>query len=173
MNRLLKISSIMAIAISLQAGGHSGANWGYMGKLSPSHWGDLSKDFHMCKEGKQQSPINVVASKDSDLKPLELDYNASSKSLINNGHTVQVNIADGSSLKLDGKVYKLKQFHFHVPSENNINGDAFPLEAHFVHQSDDGALAVIAVMFQTGEANPTLERIWSKFDKLEEGKEIE
>jgi len=63
---------------------------------------------------------------------------------------------------LDGKVYKLKQFHFHVPSENNINGDAFPLEAHFVHQSDDGALAVIAVMFQTGEANPTLERIWSK-----------
>ncbi len=63
---------------------------------------------------------------------------------------------DGNTLKLDGKVYKLKQFHFHVPSENNIKGDKFPLEAHFVHVSDDGKIAVIGVMFVEDKENPIL-----------------
>jgi len=173
MKTVVKLSTILALSISLQAGGAHQVDWGYLGKVSPAHWGELSKDFSMCKDGKMQSPINVVPTKKAQLKPLELDYKASSKSIINNGHTVQVNIKDGSTLKLDNKVYKLKQFHFHVPSENNINGDVFPLEAHFVHQSDDGSLAVIALMFEEGKENPTLKKIWDKFDKLSIGKELE
>lgn len=146
-------------------------HWGYMGDVAPKHWSDVKKEFNMCSEGKMQTPINVIATKDTNLTALDLQYKTGSQSIINNGHTVQVNIADGSVLKIDGADYKLKQFHFHVPSENNINGEAYPLEAHFVHATDDGKLAVVAVMFEEGAENPVLAKAWKKLPSLKVGEE--
>ncbi len=148
---------------------HAHKHWGYMGDFSPKHWSEVKKEFNMCSEGKQQSPINVVPTKDIELKPLDLQYKTGSETIINNGHTVQINVKDGSMLKIDGADYKLKQFHFHVPSENNINGEAYPLEAHFVHATDDGKLAVIAVMFEEDKENPILAKAWKKLPSLKVG----
>jgi carbonic anhydrase len=92
-------------------------------------------------------------------------------SIINNGHTVQVNIAAGSTVNIDGTDYELKQFHFHTPSENNINGTSYPLEAHFVHATKEGKLAVVAVMFKEGQSNPIIEKVWNTFP-LEENKSV-
>jgi len=150
---------------------HHAKHWGYTADVAPSHWSELNEKFHMCSEGNQQSPINIIASTDTDLTPLNLNYTTGSKGIIDNGHTVQVNIADGSVLNIDGAAYKLKQFHFHTPSENNINGASFPLEAHFVHATDDGKLAVVAVMFKEGAENPVLAKIWNKLPKLVRGTE--
>jgi len=144
-------------------------HWAYMGNVGPKHWSEVKKEFNMCSEGKQQSPINIVASKDTELKALDLNYKTGSETIINNGHTIQVNVKDGSALKIDGVDYKLKQFHFHVPSENNINGKAYPLEAHFVHATDDGKLAVVAVMFEEGAENPILAKAWKKLPSLKVG----
>jgi len=141
-------------------------HWGYTAEVAPSHWGELNEKFHMCSEGHMQSPINVVPTVDTALTPLNLNYTTGSQTIIDNGHTVQVNIADGSALNIDGVAYKLKQFHFHTPSENNINGKSFPLEAHFVHATDDGKLAVVAVMFKEGAENPVLAKIWKRLPEL-------
>jgi carbonic anhydrase len=129
----------------------------------------VNEKFNMCSEGKQQTPINIVATKDIDLPPLDLKYTQGSKSVVNNGHTVQVNIKNGNTLNIDGVPYELKQFHFHTPSENHINGKSFPLEAHFVHATKDGKLAVVAVLFKEGTMNPTLTKIIKTFP-LEENK---
>jgi len=180
MNKYLKysVTALAALLVTTQAyanEAHTKAHeahakhWGYLEDVAPAHWSQLNEKFHMCSEGKQQSPINIVPTKDTDLKPLDLAYKTGSKSIINNGHTVQVNIKDGSVFNIDGAAYKLKQFHFHVPSENNINGDKFPLEAHFVHATDDGKLAVVAVMFKEGEANPVLAKIWKRLPALKVG----
>ena len=144
-------------------------HFGYIGNVAPAHWGELNPKFKMCSEGKQQSPINIIPTKKGNLSPLDISYKTASKSIINNGHSIQVNIEDGSVLKLDGKDFKLKQFHFHVPSENNINGNKFPLEAHFVNVADDGQIAVIGVMFKYGKENPTLAKIWNELPSLKEG----
>jgi len=163
---------IMAtLPITASASGGKHAEWGYMGDKGPLHWGDLSGDFKMCKEGKIQTPIDIVPNKDVDLPPLKIDYKSASTTLIDNGHTVQVNVAKGSTLTIDGDKYRLIQFHFHVPSENNIEGDAFPLEAHFVHSTDDGKLAVVGVMFEEGDENPILKKIWNHFPSLKRGEE--
>jgi len=150
---------------------HAHKHWGYTAEVGPSHWSELNSKYHMCSEGHMQSPINIVPTVDTDLSALNLNYNSGSKTIIDNGHTVQVNIADGSVLNIDGAKYKLKQFHFHTPSENNINGGSFPLEAHFVHATDDGKLAVVAVMFKEGAENPVLAKIWKKLPKLKRGTE--
>ena len=139
------------------------AHWGYTGEHSPAHWGEMKEEFAMCSKGKMQTPINIVPTQDIDIKALGFDYKTTSTNVINNGHTVQVNIASGSTVEIDGKKFELKQFHFHTPSENNINGHKYALEAHFVHASKDGQLAVVAVMFDEGKENPILKKIWSKF----------
>jgi carbonic anhydrase len=36
------------------------------------------------------------------------------------------------------------------------------MEVHFVHMNTDGEIAVVAVMFETGKANPELEKIWQQ-----------
>ena len=145
-------------------------HWAYLGQVGPKHWSELNKKFNLCSEGKHQSPINIIPNKHIKLKELNLDYKTDAKSIIDNGHTVQINISNGSSFKIEKIEYKLKQFHFHVPSENNINGNEFPMEAHFVHATDDGQLAVVAVMFENGKENPILAKIWKSLPNLKVGK---
>jgi carbonic anhydrase len=89
-----------------------------------------------------------------------LDYQLSPLNIIDNGHTIQVNLAPGSMLTVGAKTYTLKQFHFHHPSEEHVNGKVLSLEAHLVHQDSEGHLAVVAVLFEEGRANPLLEALW-------------
>jgi carbonic anhydrase len=158
------IAGSVFLASALFASSH-GTHWGYTGHEGPSNWGDLDPKYTMCKVGASQSPINIVNGvtiDTADLQPIGFEYKTGSANVINNGHSVQVNVKDGSSINIDGIKFDLKQFHFHTPSENQIEGKNFPLEAHFVHASADGKLAVIAVLFENGAENPTLKKIWSK-----------
>jgi carbonic anhydrase len=47
-------------------------------------------------------------------------------------------------------VYRLKQMHWHSPSEHTINGRRFPVELHMVHASDDGNATVVAMLYRFG-----------------------
>ena len=137
-------------------------NWGYTGAGAPENWAKIDKKSFMCAEGNNQSPINLTGFTEAELPAIAFNYTMASSELLNNGHTVQVNIKNGSSITIDNIQFDLKQFHFHTPSENNINGNSYPLEAHFVHASKDGALAVVAVMFEEGAENKALSELWAK-----------
>jgi len=130
---LLSASVALALLSSLSLAEGSHAHWGYTGHAGPDSWGELSPKYKMCGMGKNQSPINIITSLDADLATLSPAYGSKSKEILNNGHTIQVNVESGSTLIVDGIVFELKQFHFHTPSENHIDGKSFPLEAHFVH----------------------------------------
>ena len=133
--------------------------WGYAGDTGPERWAELSPDYAACA-GANQSPLDLAEFVEAELPAIEFGYAASGAAIFNNGHTVQVQSADGSQIKLDGRVYRLLQLHFHAPSENRIHGAEFPMEAHFVHIGPDGGLAVVAVMFMVGEHNDALAQAW-------------
>jgi carbonic anhydrase len=135
-------------------------HWSYTGEAGPDNWGKLDAKFAMCGEGRNQSPINLADLIKADLKPLKFQYKDGVSGIVNNGHAVQVNYAKGSFVTVDGRTFELKQFHFHSPRENLIKGKQFPLEGHLVHADKDGNLAVIAVMFGEGPANPLLTWLW-------------
>jgi carbonic anhydrase len=141
---------------------HNGkaVHWTYSGEEGPNHWGELSPDYAAC-DGKNQSPINLTGFIEADLKPIDFTYHAGGKEIVNNGHTVQINYKAGSRIVVDGTPFELKQFHFHAPSENEIDGQSYPMEAHLVHASKEGHLAVIGVMFVEGAENKTLAQAWS------------
>jgi carbonic anhydrase len=135
--------------------------WGYGPKDGPKKWGALSPAYRICATGKRQSPINLPARVRLAKSDLRIAYAPGRGSIVNNGHTLQVDMAKsdmakGSSITLAGKRYALVQFHFHTPSETKIAGRAYPMELHLVHQSADGKLAVIGVMIVGGGTGNTL-----------------
>src|SRR5205085_7678878 len=113
----------------------------------------------VCHAGKSQSPIDLDHLVDRELPPLDFKYQAGGYRVVNNGHAVQVDFKPGSQITVDGRVFTLKQLHFHAPSENTIDGQRYPLEAHLVHADAKGQLAVVAVMFEDGAANAWLDAI--------------
>lgn len=166
LNKIL-VGSLTAIALSsaLFAASSHETHWGYTGHGAPENWATLSDDYNMCKDGKSQSPINIARAVRVDTKGLEkigFDYSTGISSVINNGHTIQVNFDKGSSITVDGIKFPLIQLHFHTPSENQIDGKNFPLEGHFVHATADGSLAVVALMFEDGAENPFIKKVWAK-----------
>lgn len=141
-------------------------HWGYKGEGGPSNWGKLSAEYAMCGSGLNQSPINLSGFVEAELPPLTFNYSGMAVEILNNGHTVQANYHPGSNLVVDGRIFHLKQFHFHAPSENLLNGKSYPLEAHFVHADDDGDLAVVAVLFQLGDDNRALAMLWDQLPQV-------
>jgi carbonic anhydrase len=146
---------------------HADVHWSYSGKSAPEYWGDLSPEYAMCKTGKNQSPIDIRSpdAYDVELEPLVFSYYAKSTHVAKD-HGVKVAVDPGNFIVVDGIKFKLKQFHFHSPSETMIDGRSFPLEAHFVHVSDDGQIAVIAVLFEYGKKSALIEQIWHKTPAL-------
>ena len=137
------------------------AHWGYSGYEGPEHWGKLDPKYSACSEGKNQSPVNLAGMIESDLPPITINYQSGGFEILNNGHTIQVNYKPGSTISVNGHEFELKQFHFHSPSENTIEGHSYPMEVHFVHADKEGNLAVIAVMLKTGKKNAELEKAWA------------
>lgn len=171
----MKIKIPVALAFVLLVSGNVSASgkthWSYEGHGSPAHWGELNHDYHLCKDGKQQSPINLTSAHKADLGKISFSYKATAKEIVNNGHTIQVNMNEGSSISVNGKTYNLLQFHFHSPSEHPVNGVHADMVAHFVHQAADGQLGVIGILFNKGKANATLAKLWSKLPKQHDEKQ--
>jgi len=144
-------------------------HWGYEGEDGPSNWSTLSPVYALCGEGKNQSPINIVKSDTEGGVNWKLDYKTTSlriahnehmEDIIDNGHTIQITVDEGSMFTFGDKTYSLKQFHFHTPSEHTIDGQHAPMEMHMVHQGEDGSLAVIGILFQEGKVpNKNFEKI--------------
>jgi len=137
-------------------------HWGYEGKEAPRYWADLSPHFLLCREGTQQSPIDLTGAVSIENAGIErrlgkavLDDEQRLKAmdLVDNGHTIQVTIDTPVSTDLGNERYELVQFHFHAPSEHTIDGEYAPLEVHFVHQSAAGELAVIGMLVEEGASN--------------------
>ena len=141
----------------------SKAEWSYTGEHNPAKWGELAAAYGTCSVGKRQSPINITKPETADLPALQFHYRAVPLNIIDNGHSIQVNYPAGSTLKVGDKTYTLRQFHFHHPSEEQINGRGYDMVAHLVHADDDGRLAVVAVLLKSGASNAFLASIWNNF----------
>lgn len=145
-------------------------HWSYKGEGGPQAWGGLRPEFGLCGTGKRQSPIDIRDGIAVDLEPVQFDYRAANFRVIDNGHTVQVNVAPGNTITLNGRRWELVQFHFHRPSEERIDGRQFDMVAHLVHKDSDGKLAVVAVLLERGSAQPIVQQVWNNLP-LEKGEE--
>jgi len=152
--KILEISVINGQQLSINtSGNHS--------KQSDTH----SNHLHEPNDnefGKSQSPINIISSTHShctkmmkeeewESNPLKFNYPTKVKNctIMNNGHTVQVNITEKCTLRINDSTYELKQFHFHTPSEHTIDHKQYEMEMHLVHLNENNEIAVLGFIFTT------------------------
>jgi carbonic anhydrase len=124
--------------------------------LGPESWGSIDPSFEACMDGFEQSPIDIADPDASDLPPLVFDYSTTPLVVENTGHVIEVPMRDDGdqTLTIGEDVYRLVQYHFHAPGEHTVDGVSFEVEAHLVHQDEEGALAVVGV-FLDGDAAPS------------------
>ena len=143
---------------------HGGeVHWDYGNVNGPQAWGRMSPEFNLCAIGKRQSPINIEEGNTlaGPAEPIQFSYNPSDATVVNNGHTIQVDVSGENSITVRGTNYRLAQFHFHTPSEEQVNGKRFAMVAHLVHKSDMGQLAVVAVLPEATGSNVLIDKVWT------------
>jgi len=70
------------------------------------------------------------------------------------------------------KKYALRQFHFHRPSEETVNGRTLDMTLHLVHMDENGKLAVVAVLLQEGKDNALVRELWNDLPREKEKEEL-
>jgi carbonic anhydrase len=170
---LLLLLATMGTGKALERDAPNAHAWTYEGEGAegPEHWGDLKAEYAVCKTGKEQSPIDIRDVTATKLPAVHFAYQSAPLKIINNGHTIQVNVAPGSFLTVGGERYELKQFHFHHPSEERLQGKSYDMVVHLVHANSQGKLAVVAVLLKEGNANSALAEIWPRIPKTERKEE--
>jgi carbonic anhydrase len=134
-------------------------HWSYEGEGGPTHWSALSDENKVCSIGNRQSPLDIVEPVRAELPPLRIAFQRGAKRIVNNGHTIQVDMGPGSKTVVGNLTYELLQYHFHRPSEHRIAGRSYPMECHFVHRTAQGALGVVGVLLTEGRFNQTFGEI--------------
>ncbi len=142
--------------------------WGYEGGTDPSHWGEMEKDHQkhlMCREGTNQSPIDIDEVRGSRLAVLGCHYLDTPIRITNNGHTIHLGYNKGSYVDWGDQKFYLIQFHFHHPSEHLIHGQSYAMEMHLVHKTSDHQYVVIGVFMKEGKFNPQIQQLWDRIPK--------
>lgn len=135
--------------------------WSYEGEGGPATWGRLRPDFALCAVGKRQSPIDIRDGIRVDLEAIKIDYRPTQFRIVDNGHTVQVYVGEGSTIAVMGRTYRLVEFHFHRPSTERVNGRAYDMVVHFTHRDDEGHVAKLAVLLEKGAEHPLIQMLWN------------
>jgi carbonic anhydrase len=131
-------------------------HWSYEGEGGPDNWGKLKPEYATCATGKRQSPIDIRDGFRVDLEPIQFSYRPSEFRVVDNGHTIQVEVG-GSSISLLGKTLRSDPVPFSPPLRRTVNGRSFDMVAHLVHKSEDGRIAVVAVLLEKGMENPLIQ----------------
>jgi carbonic anhydrase len=127
----------------------------------------LSPAYMACEAGSHQSPIDITMPRHAKTQErLAFHYQPAPVRALDNGHTIQVNVPPGSELQLNGRTYRLGQFHFHAPSEHHVEGRTYPMEVHLVHQDAKGHVVVIGVFVETGSPSQSLDELWTMLPRM-------
>ena len=140
---------------------HVTPHWSYSGANAADKWGSLDNEFAACGVGQRQSPIDIRRTVKADLPPIQFAYKPIPLSIVDNGHSIKVDTPDAGGITVDGESYELVQFHFHKPSEEKINGKAYDMVVHLVHQAKGGKLAVIGVLMEAGKEQKLIRTLWT------------
>jgi carbonic anhydrase len=183
MTRLLVALSCVVLLVGCDGGGGGGESeaapaWNHDpddAALGPSGWSEIDESFEQCAAGTEQSPVDITGAVETDLPDLELDYPETTLIVENTGHTIEASVPESSNLTLaiEDDVYRLVQFHFHAPSEHTVDGKSFAVETHLVHESENGELAVVALLGEPGDVGPALDETVLETAPGEAGDEVE
>lgn len=152
---LLLLSGLLPASEALAA-----PAWDYMASSHEEEtWGDFSPDYAACAFGGEQSPVAIMEAEAKAMPAPVFSYHDSDVITQMRDRALVVQFGQDNTLTLDGVDYTLRQIRFHSPAEHAVLGKTLPLEMHFVHQDAKGAVLILAVQAEIGDANPGLQTL--------------
>ena len=147
--------------------------WSYAGKTGPANWAKLDKSYAVCADGQTQSPIDIPDAKvrKGDFPSMLFNYKSTPLTVLDDGSTVEVKIAPGSTMTLEGHAHTLTAIQFHKPGEIKVNGKGNEMQVDLVHKTKDGKLLILAVPVDAGKENVAMKAILANLPPMK-GKEI-
>ncbi|XP_072048358.1 carbonic anhydrase 2-like [Amphiura filiformis] len=192
MNIAIFIFSIFIILGDIPGPTYAVDKWSYDGDAGPKYWKHFAPKCH----GLRQSPIDIDTERTvyGSFPPFEMigydmaNLTSHPLSILNNGHTVQVNLNGDYIIGGGGlpSTYKAVQFHLHWGSnmsrgsEHTINGMHYAAEMHIVHydfmnypliplaNEQKNGLAVLGFFIRAGRFNPAWQPIIRQLRSLRE-----
>lgn len=135
-------------------------------QTSNQTWSYNNQNDWCCHSSQSQSPVAIMDQYTTpmlDKGILTFTYSTTIDSLFDTGYCIQGNATGVANI--NGRHFELQQFHFHAHSEHTIDAKHYPLELHFVHQSQSGRLAVIAVLFKIGPEHSGFQELITHLDE--------
>ena len=81
---------------------------------------------------------------------------------------------DAGDLVINGTAYRLRQLHWHAPTEHTVGGRRYDMELHLVHESAAGKAAVVGVLYEVGAApDPFLSALEPAIGRVAERRDME
>ena len=108
----------------------------------------------------KQSPIDLHPATPTELPELIVEYFPAPLVMESSVRNFDVNVPEGSRMRLGESMFELQSFHFHQPSEHAFDSYFPPMELHFVHLNKEKHIGVLGVKMEIGPANPLIETIW-------------
>jgi carbonic anhydrase len=137
-------------------------SWSYTGARGPDHWWEICPPQNaLCKDGTEQSPIDLGGARPDNLPGLVFDYRPTRPTQFTVepmyfGQELQAKAPQDDErrlyLRVGSERYHLVQFHFHTPCEHCRDRSERWMELHLVHQNDSGETAVVGVLMEDGGA---------------------
>ncbi|XP_052166443.1 alpha carbonic anhydrase 7-like [Oryza glaberrima] len=171
--RLLVVVVTAVVALLLPtpaAGAEEDDQFGYIPGTprGPENWGSLKPEWATCSSGEMQSPINLGLL-DLTLAPslgdLNYTYRNANATVVNRGHDIMVRFDGGDDaaaaggLVINGTAYRLRQVHWHAPSEHAVDGRRYDMELHMVHLNTQNQTAVVGVLYAIGAQDEFLHKL--------------
>jgi carbonic anhydrase len=150
-----------AVAVKPKAKPKAAIPWGYTGEGAPARWAEIDPANRLCAVGTRQSPIDIRDTFRVEQEPIQFDYRASGFTVLDNGHTVQVNVDPGNSLTVRGQRFELQMLQFRRPSEERINGRQYDMSVQLFHKDAQGRQATVAVLLERGQDQAAVQTIWN------------
>ena len=163
---MIRIIQLCVLSLSMvwptQPMANDEERWTYDGPFGPQNWGLITEDYAACGTGQQQSPIDLSNPVRTALPSIDFHWRQTDWTVSNTGHGLHVQGDQAGHIILNNVHYDLFQFHFHTPSEHTVDGENFPMAAHFVHVSQHDEIAVVAIMLEGGGRNPEFEAVMAQ-----------
>ena len=119
-SKLIVVGAALIVLAGCSAHSHEAGHWSYDGAEGPGAWGDLSDDYAACGDGIQQSPVDLVGARSGAVEVIDVAWQSAAGQVVNNGHTIQVNVPPGSTTGLGGTSSLPGSTELHGPTESRF-----------------------------------------------------
>lgn len=137
--------------------------WAYSGAKGPENWGDLTREFELCKLGQAQSPINIPAEAEVSPLSISVQYHSIPIEVMMHQNVLEIHVSGKNYMTVGGQEWRLYNIFLHTPAEHKIDNIQYPAELQFYHTDDKGSLLVSSVLLKNGQENSEINKMMQAY----------